>query len=475
MGIGTFLFSLDVHIVNLALPTLVQALQTDFATVAWVPLSYSLMLSILVLGVARLGDLWNRKGLYLGGLGLFTLSSLACGIAPTIQLLITARVFQGAGAVFIAVLTPAIVTTAFPEAKRGLALGIIASVGWTGVSFGPTAGGLLLEYLGWRAGFLVNVPICLVSLLLVTRLVPQTERPLAQKSFDWLGACLLSVTLTSFLIGLTRLQAADLGGFRTLAWLGLAIAGLASFLICQSRTANPLIELPLLRSWKLSLSLILSLLVYTFINAVMFSLPFFLELVRQYPQQTVGLMVSVMPILGVCSAPVAGYLADRFGERGVSTAGVGLLLIGCLAVSTFSEDLTVTGYILRMLPVGIGFGLFQPPNQSAILSSVPGAFLSLASGLWFFSRSLGQIVGISFISGLISILVASQLPGQEAIGMTTAPATALVFSHQVSFRWLSTLLLMALVLSQVLLRHQRRDAERRGNRRNRPLMPLHRR
>ncbi|NES24672.1 MAG: MFS transporter, partial [Symploca sp. SIO3E6] len=126
VGLGTFLFSLDVHIVNLALPTLVEELHSDFATVEWVPLSYSLVLAILVLCVARLGDIWSKKWLYLIGLTAFTTSSLVCGTASTIHLLIAARIFQGFGAVFIAVLTPAIVTEVFPSEKRGLALGLIA-------------------------------------------------------------------------------------------------------------------------------------------------------------------------------------------------------------------------------------------------------------------------------------------------------------------------------------------------------------
>ncbi|NEP39140.1 MAG: MFS transporter, partial [Okeania sp. SIO2H7] len=123
LSLGTFLFSLDVHIVNLALPTLVEDLHTDLATVEWVPLSYSLMLAVMVLSVARLGDMWSKKWLYIIGLAAFTSSSLVCGIATTINILIGARLFQGLGGVFIAVLAPAIATEVFPNNKRGLALG----------------------------------------------------------------------------------------------------------------------------------------------------------------------------------------------------------------------------------------------------------------------------------------------------------------------------------------------------------------
>ena len=211
VSLVTFVFSLDVHIVNLALPTLVEDLHSDFATVEWVPLSYSLVLAILVLCVARLGDMWSKKWLYLIGLTAFTTSSLVCGIATTIYLLIAARIFQGIGAVLIAVLSPAIVTEVFPDAKRGLALGIITSTGWAGVSLGPTVGGVLIEHLGWRSVFLVNVPICTIGIVLVMLTVSRGSSPTDQKYFDFGGALLLGITLTCFLLGMTRIQEENLG------------------------------------------------------------------------------------------------------------------------------------------------------------------------------------------------------------------------------------------------------------------------
>ncbi|MGK7904563.1 MAG: DHA2 family efflux MFS transporter permease subunit [Hormoscilla sp.] len=456
-SLGTFMCSLDVHIVNLALPTLVEELHSDFATVAWVPLSYSLMLSLLVLCAARLGDMWSKKWLYLVGLVAFILSSLVCGMASTIEVLIAARIFQGSGAVFIAVLTPAIVTESFPDEKRGLALGIVASTGWVGVSLGPTAGGVLLEYFGWRAGFLVNVPICSICMMLVILLLPQGDRPRESKRFDFLGALLLTVTLTCFLLGTTSTQGENLASGSTLILLLTSVAGCIFFLLSQKFSTDPLINLELFRSLKLSLSLLLSLITYIFVNAVMFMLPFFLELVKHYPKPEIGLLVAVMPVLGVCSAPIAGVLADRFTERSVSTVGVVLLLIGCLAIGTFNEELTVSGYLLRMLPVGIGFGLFQPPNQSAILGSVSSKYVSVASGLWFFSRTLGQVIGITLIEVLFSQLTASYAPSGVTASVTMAPPEALVFGEQVSFRTIAVTLGVSVGISGFLWQRQHQE------------------
>jgi EmrB/QacA subfamily drug resistance transporter len=461
VSLGMFLFSLDIHIVNLALPRLVEDLHSDFATVEWVPLSYSLMLSVLVLGVARLGDMWSKKRLYLIGLVAFTTGSLVCGIAPTIHLLIAARVFQGCGAVFIAVLTPAIVTEVFPNEQRGLILGIIASIGWAGVSLGPTVGGLILEHLGWRAVFLVNLPICLISLVLVILTVPMEnihiDRKIEPKYFDFLGLLLLAITLTSFFLGMTRVQEENLGGSLTLVLLLISTIGCVSFLISQNKSDQPLLNLGLFRSVELSLSILLSSISYGLSNIIIFILPFFLELVKHYSEQQVGLLIAVLPVLGICVSPLAGSLADRFGERSISTIGLILTLIGCLAISTFSEELTVLGYLFRVIPFAIGFGLFQPPNQSAIIGSVPPQYLSVASGLLFFSRALGQVIGITLIGILFSRLTASQFESDIPISLTTAPVEALVFGEQVSFRIISIIVIIAVGLSGFLWQRQNQE------------------
>ena len=325
------------------------------------------------------------------------------------------------------------------------------------MSLGPTAGGVLLEYFGWRAGFLVNVPICSICMMLVILLLPQDERDRKSKRFDFLGALLLTVTLTCFLLGTTSTQGENLGSGSTLILLLTASAGCILFLLSQKFSTDPLVNLELFRSLKLSLSLVLSLITYIFVNAVMFMLPFFLELVKKYPKPEIGLLVAVLPVLGVCSAPIAGSLADRFTERSVSTVGVVLLLIGCLAMSTFNEELTVSGYLLRMLPVGIGFGLFQPPNQSAILGSVSPKYVSIASGLWFFSRTFGQVIGITLIEVLFSHLTASYVPSGVTASVTMAPPEALVFGEQVSFRTIAVTLGISVLISGFLWQRQNQE------------------
>lgn len=157
------MFSVDVSIVYISMPTLVESLHTSFATIQWVSLSYMLIITILLIGVGRLGDMFGKKWLYLGGLIVFTISSLLCGLAPTVGFLIGFRALQGLGAVFISGLGAAIVTEIFAVSGRGLALGIIGAISSLGMVLGPTVGGLLIGLGGWRLIFLVNVPIGIVT------------------------------------------------------------------------------------------------------------------------------------------------------------------------------------------------------------------------------------------------------------------------------------------------------------------------
>src|ERR671933_1238121 len=174
IGLGVLMFTLDTSIVNIALPTLVKQLNTSFATIQWVVLSYLLIVTALVLGAARLGDMLGKKRLYLIGLIIFTISSLLCGLAPDVGWLIGFRALQGLGAVFISALGAAIITEVFPDSERGRALGIIGAVVSLGVALGPTVGGLLIGIAGWRTIFWVNLPICIFATLIILRFVPSS-------------------------------------------------------------------------------------------------------------------------------------------------------------------------------------------------------------------------------------------------------------------------------------------------------------
>lgn len=454
VGLGILMFTLDTSIVNVALPTLVQVFHTTFATIQWVVLSYLLVLTAIVLGAARLGDMIGKKQLYLGGLVLFTISSLLCGLSPSVGWLIAFRTLQGVGAVMISALGAAIVTESFPDSERGRALGIIGAVVSLGIALGPSVGGLLIGVSGWRTIFLVNVPIGIFACLVVNRNVHNRQKALASQRFDWLGAIVMTLVLICFAMGMTYGQDHGFASPLTIGLLLLTLAGLVAFVWLELHMNQPMLDLQLFRNLHFSLSLVTGFLVFVVIAGSILILPFFLELVLRLPTRHTGLLLAVSPILTGIVAPISGNLSDRFGSRLISTIGLLSMALGCWCLSTVSTHMSDIDYILRAAPFGIGLGMFQSPNNSAILGEVPPERLGIASGLLSLTRTLGQTAGLPLMGALFAALTLSLVP--NASDVTTAPPEALVFGMRGTLEIAAGLMLLAAALAAGLWYTERR-------------------
>lgn len=444
VGLGVLMFALDTSIVNTALPTLVQVFQTDFATVQWVTLSYLLVIAALVLGVGRFGDILGKKRLYLAGLIVFSIGSLLCSLSSEIHWLIGFRALQGLGAVMLSALGAAIVTEAFPSSERGQALGIIGATISFGIALGPTIGGLLVSLSSWRTIFWINVPIGIFAIFVVMRSVSPSVKNSTGQQFDWTGAVIMAVTLSSLTLALTGGQKQGFTHLITLAAIGIAAIGLFSFLWVEARLKQPMLDLRLFDNSRLNLNLLTGLLVFITLAGTIFIMPFFLEWVLHYPIQRAGMLLAAIPIFGGIAAPVSGNLSDRFGTRITGLTGLLLMMIGCLGISTFHAQMTDLGYVLRVAPFGIGIGIFQSPNNSAILSEVPPERLGITSGLLSLTRTLGQVLGLPLMASLFSVLTLSQT---TATDITAAPPDAIVHGIQGAFHGAALIMLMAVMIN----------------------------
>lgn len=438
IGIGEFMFSLDLHIVNITLPTLVESFHTSFATIQGVTLSYMLTLSVFMLVAGRLSDMFSKKPLYLAGIFTFTLSSLMCGLAPSIGFLIGFRAFQGLGAAFIAAVGVAIISEIFPQQERGRALGIIAALTSVAISFGPSVGGLLISLWNWRLVFLVNVPVGLIATWIVLRVVPNQPRSESLKSFDWAGALLLALALSSFAFGMTQGQQQGFGNTTVIFCLTLSAIALACFAIAESRIEQPMLNLKIFRSLKFSISLLLSWIAYITIAGFVFLAPFFLELVKHYSPQQVGLLLAVTAFICALTSPIAGSLSDQFGASSVSIIGLMLMTLGYFTISNFDTELTSLGWIVGVTPLSMGIAMFTVPNNSAIMGAAPKEQLGIAAGLLFLSRTLGHTIGIPLFGTLFSLLTMTGAKSSSEMAftnVTTAPVEALVFGMQTTFHF----------------------------------------
>ena len=403
----------------------------------------------------RLGDMWGKKSLYQAGLALFTFSSLLCGLAPGIEWLIGFRALQGLGAVFISGLGLAIITEVFPSSERGRAVGIIGSVVSLGIAFGPSAGGLLLNWLGWHSIFFINLPLGIIATFLVARVVPPSVRIQGKQKFDFFGAILALLTLGSFGLGMTMGQSQGFSSINALVLLAIAALSFMTFLVVEASIEQPLLELHLFRNLQLSMSLLSGWLAFIVIGGSLLIVPFFLEGVKQYSTVKVGLLLAVSPVLSGLIAPLAGTLSDRFGTRLISSIGLGLMIGGCLAISTFDAQITEFGYISRYFIYGIGLGLFQSPNNSSVMGAVPRERLGIASGLLSLSRTSGNTVGVALIGAVFGALIASMAGGAD---VSVAPPEAIVIGFQGTFRFAALILCVAAVAS--VLRSSKRQRGR---------------
>jgi EmrB/QacA subfamily drug resistance transporter len=399
VGVGVLLATIDGSIVNIALPTIRADFATSLPVVQWVSVAYLLTLASLTLGVGRWGDIVGKKRIYLAGFVLFTLASVLCGAAPSIGFLIGFRVIQALGAVMILALGAAILTEAFPPQERGKALGLIGTFVSVGVVTGPVVGGLILSTFEWRAIFLVNLPVGIIGIWMVIRFVPRTP-PAGGQRFDLPGALLLALALLLFSLGVTFGQDLGYGSPAVVAAiLGGLVLGVA-FIVVEKRTPTPMLPLGMFRNPLLSVSVATGFLAFSALSATFFLLPFYLEGVLGFDLPKTGLALSAAPLVIGVVAPLAGALSDRMGVRRLTLAGLTIMGLAYLGFQTLGTDTTFLGFALVAIPIGLGIGTFQSPNNSAIMGSVSREYAGVAGGMLTLTRLLGQIAGVAAIASL---------------------------------------------------------------------------
>lgn len=399
VSMGIFLATIDSSIVNVALPTLVKELNTDFTTSQWVVLAYLLTITTLMLSIGRWADMVGKKRIYTWGFVIFTLGSLACGISNNVYMLIAFRVVQAVGSAMMMTLGMAIVTESFPPEERGKAIGITGSIVSIGIIAGPTFGGFILGSFSWNWIFYVNLPVGIAGIIFAIKYVPDII-PGIKQQFDFPGAVTLFFSLICLLFGLT---VGEVNGFITLPVLLLAIGFIVFlfiFIRLEMKSPQPMIDLSLFRNPLITTNLLSGLITFICFAGIIILLPFYLENLLHYPPRTIGLLMAVVPLAMGIFSPISGILSDRWGFRMLTTIGLIVLLIGYIGVHTLSLETTALEYVLIFLPIGAGFGFFQSPNNSAIMSASPRDRLGVASGLLSITRTLGQITGIATLGAI---------------------------------------------------------------------------
>ncbi len=461
IGMGVFLSTIDGTIVTVALPTLVRQLETDFPTIQWVTLVYLLTVTVLLLSMGRLGDMIGKKRPYLAGMVIFGLSSALCGLAPSVHWLIAFRVPQAVGAAMMQALGTAIITEAFPASERGRALGIGGLLVSAGILTGPVLGGLLIDNAGWRFIFYVNVPVAVLGTLMVTRFVPRGQRRPAQR-FDVAGAVILGVSLAALMLALTFGQNWGWDDGRTLGLVGVFAVFFAAFIAVELRVRQPMVDLSLFLNAQFALSLTMAIIVFIAI-ASRVVIPFFLEQGQGLSNTQIGFILAVWPLGIAAVAPLAGWLSDKIGSMRISTLGLVVSAVGYwLAGALLSLHLSPLAFALLIAPTGVGVGLFQSPNNSAVMGSVPRERLGLASGFLALTRNMGQLVGTAAVGALWATRTLANLPPTLAgtvADASAAPPAAIAQGTAETFAVLGVVMGLTVILGLLGMRVERRQRQ----------------
>jgi EmrB/QacA subfamily drug resistance transporter len=413
---GSAMAFVDGTVVNIALPAIQRSFGAGVAGLQWVVNGYLLLLGSLILVGGALGDRVGRRRVFLAGIVLFALSSVGCALAPSLAVLVAARVAQGIGAALLVPQSLAILTACFPASVRGKAIGTWAAASAITTSAGPPLGGLLIDLVSWRVAFWINLPLAMVALWLTWRFVPESRDERARGGLDWVGAAIAVVALGALTLGLGELASEH----RRLAVVAVALAlgavGLVAFVLVERRVARPLIAPELFRSRVFVGANVVTVLLYGSMAAALFLLPFDLVSRRGLTAARAGLTILPLGvIIGVLSRTVGG-LADRHGPRMFLTAGP-LLVAAAQVGLAWGQGSYWLGVELPLIVLAGGMALVVSPLTTAVMNAAPAGKSGAASGVNNAASRLAGALAVGAVGAIASIVFARHAPAGARFGM----------------------------------------------------------
>jgi len=413
VSLGTFMLLLDVTIINVALPDIQGALSSSFSGLQWVVDAYALTLAALLLTAGSLADLYGRRLLYVVGLVIFTLASLLCGLAASTMMLQLSRALQGVGGAIMFSVSLALLADAFRGKDRGVAFGVWGATTGLAVAVGPLLGGVLTSGLSWRAIFLVNLPIGILTVVIALAKVAESKAPQARRP-DWVGFVLFTAALSALVYGLIESNQRSFSSSLVIGCLVGAALLLAVFVVVERRSSHPMFDLSLFAKPTFSGGAIAAFGLSGSLFAMLLYLVLYLQNVLGYSPLQTGLRLLVLSGGILATSTLAGRLTSRVPVRmligpGLLLVGVGLLLMRGLGAST-----SWTHLIPGLIVAGVGTGLVNPPLASTAVGVVPPQQAGMASGINSTFRQVGIATGIALLGTLFASKISSEVLSRTA-------------------------------------------------------------
>jgi EmrB/QacA subfamily drug resistance transporter len=401
VSVGLFMIMLDNTVVNVALPSIERDLEADLSELQWIVTGYALTFAALMLVGGKVADAYGRRLIFVVGIVVFTLASLLCGLATTSEMLIGARVIQGAGAALMNPATLSIIAATFAPRERGAAIGIWAGVSALALAIGPLVGGLITEHLDWSWIFFINVPIGIAGVIASFLLIDES-RDETHERLDLPGLATSALGLFALTYGLIEANTYGWTSPRILGSFAVAAVALAAFVLLERHQRSPMLPLEFFRNRTYTGANLTMFLVALAMFGVFFFVSLYMQNILGYSPVQAGAAFLPMTLLIILVAPLAGKTADRLGSRGLMTVGMVLISLQLFLFSQLGADATYWQLLPSLLIGGLGMALTMTPSAAAATRAVPVDKAGVGSAVLNSSRQVGGTMGIAVMGAIVA-------------------------------------------------------------------------
>ncbi len=422
ISLALFIIFLDGSIVNIALPNIIREYRIDLETASWVINAYTITVAVFLVTMGKIGDLLGKVRFYNLGLGFFMVSSLLCAISPNEEMLIASRFLQGLSGAIVIPTSMSLVRTAVPPAKVGSAMGIWGAVGGLAIAVGPSIGGVIASFSDWRWIFYMNLPVIAIALILNRKMLRNQKEERKPLKLDYLGICILSVTLFILIYTIMKGQEHGWLSLSTLGGFVFASIGGIFFYVVERKVSHPLVDLNLFRNRLYVLGIISNLLGGILLTGMMMILPIFLTEVWKLTPLEAAYTITPLSAAMLIAAPLTGKLIDRFGYLFPMLIGYVMCIAGLTVLTGIDSQTPLSSLLWRIGVSGVGIAIIAITSLTVSTVAVRQNEASLASGIFAMVRNFGGAIGVSlFVSvTLTSFHHLTDVTVQESIGKIQA-------------------------------------------------------